>query len=165
MLSSVTGIIGNESQANYAAGHTFQDALPHHRVSKGLPSSSVDLGSVLSVGHVAESMDYMRCATAVLESLPEDEVHESLEYTGNSQAIDTSTCLQAPTQLLVGLGMEALYHQSGAVVPTFCANRFSLTFENILRLRRPLLNRASSVESHFLHPGIPWQAKVMSPST
>jgi KR domain len=30
MLSSVSSIIGNVGQANYAAGNTFEDALAHY---------------------------------------------------------------------------------------------------------------------------------------
>lgn len=55
MLSSLTGVAGNSSQANYAAGGAFQDALARHRASKGLAAVSLDLGMVGSVGYVAET--------------------------------------------------------------------------------------------------------------
>lgn len=54
MLSSVTGILGNVSQANYAAGNTFQDALARHRTANGFPTVSVDLGQAMDAGYVAE---------------------------------------------------------------------------------------------------------------
>lgn len=55
MLSSLTGVAGNSSQANYAAGGAFQDALARHLASKGLAAVSLDLGMVGSVGYVAET--------------------------------------------------------------------------------------------------------------
>lgn len=55
MLSSLAGVLGNASQANYAAGGTFQDAFACWRTSQGLPAVSIDLGSVKSVGYVAET--------------------------------------------------------------------------------------------------------------
>ena len=55
MLSSLTGVLGNPSQANYAAGNTFQDALARYRSAQGLPAVSIDLGMVKSVGYVAET--------------------------------------------------------------------------------------------------------------
>jgi hypothetical protein len=60
MLSSVTGILGNVSQANYAAGNTFQDALARHRTANGLPTVSVDLGQAMDTGYVAERGDSVR---------------------------------------------------------------------------------------------------------
>jgi len=60
MLSSLTGVAGNVSQANYAAGNAFQDALARHRTASGLPATVIDLGPVTSVGFVAESDDSVR---------------------------------------------------------------------------------------------------------
>lgn len=57
MLSSLGGLIGNASQANYAAGNTFQDALANHRVSRGLPALTIDVGKVVDAGWVAQNQD------------------------------------------------------------------------------------------------------------
>ena len=53
-LSSLIGVVGFASQSNYSAGGAFQDALARHRVEKGLPGVSIDLGIVKSVGYLAE---------------------------------------------------------------------------------------------------------------
>ncbi|KAL1841095.1 hypothetical protein VTJ49DRAFT_7426 [Mycothermus thermophilus] len=57
MLSSLSGVLGLASQANYSAGGAFQDALGRYRVAKGLPAVSLDLGLVTSVGYLAETDD------------------------------------------------------------------------------------------------------------
>lgn len=55
MLSSIVGIVGNSSQANYGAGSSFLDALAHHCRSLGLSAVCIDLGIIDSVGYVAEN--------------------------------------------------------------------------------------------------------------
>ncbi|KAI1174465.1 hypothetical protein F4777DRAFT_579896 [Nemania sp. FL0916] len=54
MLSSVSGVIGNKGQANYAAGNTFLDAFASYRRGLGLVANTVDLGVVQDVGYIAE---------------------------------------------------------------------------------------------------------------
>lgn len=49
MLSSLVGVAGNVSQANYSAGGSFQDALARYRNARGLPAVTLDLG-ISSVG-------------------------------------------------------------------------------------------------------------------
>ncbi|KAK3328388.1 hypothetical protein B0T19DRAFT_475997 [Cercophora scortea] len=53
LLSSLTGVAGHLSQANYAAGNTFQDAFARHRVAHGQTAVSIDLSAVSGVGYVA----------------------------------------------------------------------------------------------------------------
>jgi acyl transferase domain-containing protein/D-arabinose 1-dehydrogenase-like Zn-dependent alcohol dehydrogenase/SAM-dependent methyltransferase/NADP-dependent 3-hydroxy acid dehydrogenase YdfG len=55
MLSSCSGILGGRSQANYAAGNTFQDAFAVYRRSLGLKAQSIDLGITTGVGWVEEN--------------------------------------------------------------------------------------------------------------
>ncbi|RHZ60784.1 hypothetical protein CDV55_106439 [Aspergillus turcosus] len=57
MLSSISGVIGNATQAAYAAGSTFLDAFAAYRNSLGLPAVSLDLGVVTDVGYLAGNRD------------------------------------------------------------------------------------------------------------
>jgi hypothetical protein len=90
LFSSATGILGNRSQANYTAGNTYQDALAHHRLSKGLPAATIDLGTVLSVGYVAENKDRVMVSKSfatILEVLCEDEIQALIEYLSHEPAV------------------------------------------------------------------------------
>lgn len=55
VLSSAVAVVGNASQANYAAGGSYQDALARWRVSQGLPGVSIDLGAVKDIGVAANT--------------------------------------------------------------------------------------------------------------
>lgn len=54
MLSSISGVIGNKGQANYAAANAFLDAFASYRLANGLQANTVDLGAIQDVGYVAE---------------------------------------------------------------------------------------------------------------
>lgn len=60
LLSSISGIVGNPGQSNYAAGCTFQDALARYRSKRGQKAISIDLGVMRSIGVVAESKSLQR---------------------------------------------------------------------------------------------------------
>ncbi len=55
MLSSISGIIGNASQAAYAAANTFMDSFASYRHSLGRPAVTIDLGVMLGIGYLAEN--------------------------------------------------------------------------------------------------------------
>ncbi|KAL2863130.1 uncharacterized protein BJX67DRAFT_384987 [Aspergillus lucknowensis] len=50
MLSSISSIIGNRGQANYAAANAFMDGLAQYRVSNGQRATALNLGLFLSAG-------------------------------------------------------------------------------------------------------------------
>ncbi|KAK4227024.1 putative polyketide synthase [Podospora fimiseda] len=83
MLSSLVGVIGYASQANYAAGGSFQDALAQHRVENGLPGVSIDLGIVKSVGYLAGEDEFTKTLDSLQRHgfmpLREDEVLSAIE--------------------------------------------------------------------------------------
>lgn len=55
MLTSAVAVAGNASQANYAAGGSYQDALARWRVSQGLPGVSINLGAAKGIGVAANT--------------------------------------------------------------------------------------------------------------
>jgi acyl carrier protein len=58
LLSSLAGVYGNVSQANYAAGNTFQDALAEARRSQGEEAVSINLGWMRTIGAISEKEEY-----------------------------------------------------------------------------------------------------------
>ncbi|RYP67662.1 hypothetical protein DL771_007129 [Monosporascus sp. 5C6A] len=57
MLSSVSGVVGQKGQANYAAANAFLDSFAVYRQRLGLPAVSVDLGAIDDVGYMHEHND------------------------------------------------------------------------------------------------------------
>lgn len=64
LLSSISGIIGSQGQANYAAGNTYQDELAAYRLSMGEKAVSLNLsmleGTGYSAEHQSEAMMFMK---------------------------------------------------------------------------------------------------------
>jgi acyl carrier protein len=54
LLSSISGVVGNKGQANYAAANAFMDAFAYYRQAQGLHANTVDLGAIQDVGYMAE---------------------------------------------------------------------------------------------------------------
>ncbi|KAF3490687.1 Lovastatin diketide synthase LovF 17 [Arthroderma uncinatum] len=55
LLSSISGVIGNRGQANYAAANVFLDAFAAFRQARGQRACSVDLGVIEDAGVIAEN--------------------------------------------------------------------------------------------------------------
>lgn len=100
LLSSVSGILGNTSQANYAGGNTFLDAFAAYRNRMGLAASSLDLAVVTGVGHVAEDLELAQTmARQGFEGINEEEL---LALVGHN--ITTSRTEHRLSQVVLGLG-------------------------------------------------------------
>ena len=83
MLSSITSIVGNRGQANYAAGNAYQDALAHQLVSHGRHAASINLGTIKSVGYVHENKERVAKQGEIFtqwDGISEEQLHHIIEY-------------------------------------------------------------------------------------
>ncbi|MCJ1384009.1 hypothetical protein MMC17_007124 [Xylographa soralifera] len=111
MLSSSAGIGGSRGQGNYAAGNTYQDALAHHRASKGLPATTLDVGMILGVGFVAENLDAIdNLKNWGFMGIREEEFLAILASAITGYAKDE---MPIPHQIITGLGTGGMIKQSG----------------------------------------------------
>lgn len=55
LFSSISGVMGQPGQANYAGANTFLDAFVQYRQSLGLCAAAVDIGAMLDHGYIAEN--------------------------------------------------------------------------------------------------------------
>ncbi|KAF4462939.1 type I polyketide synthase [Fusarium albosuccineum] len=133
MLSSLTGVVGNASQGNYAAGGSFQDAFASWRTAEGLPAVSIDLGTVKSIGYVAETEGVAaRMQRAGYVPQEEEEVLGLIEAAIRTPLRQSSS---RQSQVITGIGP---YDDVGDV-----AWRKERRFANLLRAS-PTGNRAET---------------------
>jgi hypothetical protein len=111
LLSSISGVIGQKGQANYAAANAFLDSFASYRQNMGLPASSVDLGVVEDVGYVAEHSSELQTSfdkdiwTPINESLLHQILRFSiLQQTAKAKAKATLNPSSA-SQLITGIAI------------------------------------------------------------
>ncbi|KAM0254483.1 hypothetical protein ACHAQJ_006765 [Trichoderma viride] len=60
LFSSLSGIVGQVGQSNYASANTFLDAFVQYRASLKLPCTAIDLGAMKGVGYLSENTDLLK---------------------------------------------------------------------------------------------------------
>ncbi|KAI1387727.1 KR domain-containing protein [Hypoxylon trugodes] len=99
MMSSVSGILGNPAQSNYAAANSYLDSLARHRFAANKAATSLILPMVLEVGVVSESSDLEYALKRKgMYGIDEEELLESFEA-----AILSTKSERAPDHIVVGL--------------------------------------------------------------
>ena len=116
LLSSIGGILGATSQANYSAGNTYKDALARYRTTMGEKSVSIDLGMMVSEGVVAETegmLDSLRRMGYFME-ITQAEFLALLDY-----YCDPALPLLPPSesQIIVGIEHPAAMEAKGLETP------------------------------------------------
>lgn len=107
--SSQSGVCGNASQAQYAAGNTYQDALAHYRRAQGLKVVSVNLGIMRDVGVLAETGSHALKAWEQVLGIGEPAFHALMKSLINGQLPKRGAREdEAPVQVCTGLGTADL---------------------------------------------------------
>ena len=111
LFSSLSGIIGQPGQANYASANTFLDAFVQYRTSLGLPTFAVDIGAVADVGYISQNRDLTQKMTASgFKPIKEQELLDALVVAMTRKEMSTKgRRLQTPrfvdyNNFVLGLG-------------------------------------------------------------
>ncbi|KAK6853583.1 hypothetical protein PG995_010395 [Apiospora arundinis] len=131
LLSSISGIVGNPGQSNYAAGCTFQDALAHYRTRIGQRALSIDLGVVRDVGVVAEiEAVQKKLASGIREFRPisEAEILAFLEI-----CCDPGSQPPSSSHITMGLNTPADLIAQGIEPPEFMQRPLFAAFATLYR--------------------------------
>lgn len=127
MLSSIAGAIGSTTQANYAAGCSYQDALARHRTGRGEKATTLNLGIMLDDGVLTENakMRNILMSTGYLMGITQRELYALLEH-----HCDPSASVSGPlkTQVVVGVDVPASLKLRDMNPPTFMRRPPSVSY-------------------------------------
>jgi zearalenone synthase (highly reducing iterative type I polyketide synthase) len=115
MLSSIAGVVGNRSQANYAAGNTYQDALAHYRRRHGLTAVSVDLGLMVGIGLIAERGGATNLKKSEAIGINETEFHALI----TAAMVGSFGKTEMPPQVICGLPIGGILDREKLDMPFY----------------------------------------------
>lgn len=114
-LASSAGVIGSRSQANYAAGNCFEDALARHLRARGKHAVSIDLGPVLGAGMLAEDESMLSILrSSGFYSIRHEDFLKVLEH---AIMMETMAGVPMPAQVSLGVGTGGLLQQNQPADP------------------------------------------------
>ncbi|KAL2119996.1 hypothetical protein VTJ04DRAFT_6957 [Mycothermus thermophilus] len=103
-ISSAAGAVGNRGQAAYSAANCFLNGLVQHRLSQGLPASSLDLTAVSDSGYLAEDLEK---AAEVARNLGSDTICEREVLALLAAAIDGTLASACNGHTITGMRITA----------------------------------------------------------
>ncbi|MCJ1357758.1 MAG: hypothetical protein MMC33_007754 [Icmadophila ericetorum] len=113
LFSSLSGIIGQPGQANYASANTFLDAFVQFRTTLGLPASAIDIGAVGDVGYISQNQGLaQKMTTTGFKVLNLQEVLDALVLAMTSKTMCKTECGSQGSQFvdrnnfILGLGSK-----------------------------------------------------------
>ncbi|KAE8324345.1 hypothetical protein BDV39DRAFT_217174 [Aspergillus sergii] len=107
VLSSLTGIVGNVGQANYAAACTYLDAFTQYRRQLGLPSSVVDLGAVAGSAAIQDHNISRQLDTMGFTRLSKQQVIASIQLGISESQAQNTAGLPYSSELMTGLQISS----------------------------------------------------------
>ncbi|KAF1995549.1 hypothetical protein P154DRAFT_610722 [Amniculicola lignicola CBS 123094] len=137
--SSLSGIIGNPGQANYAAGNTYQDGIAQHKpVANWNRCISLDM-AVLSDTNVVSREQEAKLSKRGMRSISNDAILPFLEYTMSSDLGKTSE------QILVGMDINSASYQNRILYSknAMFSHLFTLNQEMVNSSQTPMASKSA----------------------
>jgi hypothetical protein len=112
MLSSISGVVGNRGQANYAAANVFLDTFATFRQQRGQAACAVDLGVIEDSGFIANNDGFQdqhfdaRVFKGINDGLLRKIVHLSILQQQQQQFKEVQASINLssqPAQIITGL--------------------------------------------------------------
>lgn len=164
MLSSIAGLMGHRSQAGYAAGNTFQDALALHRQRQGLPGVAVDLGAMLDVGAIQDGTTAAKFSASEATYMMETELHSIMKMCFSGGVGEHTT----PSQVCTGLPSGGMLQRGGHETPPHFARPFFAALKNLGTTGAALSGETASIDivteliSRFKNSSLPDDAQNLA---
>lgn len=106
LFSSLSAVMGQIGQANYASGNTFLAAFAQYRHALSLPASVLDIGVMEDVGYVSENQGILEQFRSLgYYTLKEQGLLDALTFSIKNQeprTVDTSQLLNS-AEIVIGL--------------------------------------------------------------
>lgn len=102
ILSSLSGVVGQKAQANYAAANVFLDSFSTYRRGLGLPACTVDLGVIEDTGYISERKALAkRLDSKVWTGIDEGLLHKIVRFSICQQTMPINP--QSTSQMITGI--------------------------------------------------------------
>ena len=99
LFSSLSGIVGQPGQANYASANTFLEGFARYRNNLGLAASVASIGAIEDVGYISEHQGMMgKMQRTGFKPVSEQEVIDAMALAIMVHNKPTSKALVAPSQ-------------------------------------------------------------------
>ena len=121
LFSSLSAVIGNVGQSNYAAANAYMASLAARRKKRGFAASAFDIGRVVGIGYVERAGQVMQNQLSKMGYTPISETDFHQMFTETIQAGRSES--GATPVITTGLG--DMRDDEGAKVPWFDNPRFS----------------------------------------
>lgn len=108
LLSSISSVLGNPAQGNYASGCSVQDAFASYRHGLGLPACTINLGIIEQIGYMARNDDLLKknVSSDVARGISERLLCDIVNYSILQQSSEPiSNDPQSRTRMVTGLTM------------------------------------------------------------